>query len=77
VNRPKPFAGRGQLLGKTTVESENFRNPVFLWNLAESVSVPFFHPRGWLVIEILDEDKFEDDVIGQIHVSRKQSFVCL
>ena len=72
VNRPPPFVGQGQLLGKTTVESDNFRNPVFLWNLAEPVSVPFFQPRGWLIIEVIDEDKFEDDMIGQIHINLDQ-----
>ena len=59
ASRPEPFVGQqDQLLGTTSVERQHYRDPQFLWSLSQPVRVPFFN-RGWLIIELIDEDKFE------------------
>jgi hypothetical protein len=58
-------------LGSTSVESRNYQNPNFLWSLADDrvQMVPGISARGWLMIQLLDEDKWADKVIGQITIN--------
>ena len=64
-----PLFDGQHLLGNTTVESKNYDNPNFLWSLTEERVVPGIGGRGWLVVQLLDQDKWDDSVVGQITIN--------
>lgn len=65
-----PNSFRGQiLLGNTSIESAHYTNPRWLWNLKEQHTVAGMGRRGWVVVQVLDRDKFDDEVIGTITIN--------
>eukprot|EP01047_Picozoa_sp_COSAG01_P099572 COSAG01_NODE_29563_length_634_cov_6.577570_1_plen_120_part_00 len=45
-------------LGRTKTKYKNNVNPVWNWRMSQICRVPTSGKRGWLVIQVLDEDKF-------------------
>ena len=56
-------------LGRTRTESLYWANPNWLWNMSSAHRIAGIGKRGWVIIQVLDEDVLDNAVVGEIQIN--------
>ena len=68
ANAPPAMVSKAPL-GRTRTEDKHWQHPSWMWSISPSHRVSGIGKRGWIVIQVLDEDLLDDEVMGEIQIN--------